>query len=85
MDKLRLSWLFVADSVAKQEWLSFSNIGQVCYGWGLGLKRFYSYEYPTWFNKELDNTAKRVSLPIPLIKMLLMTALYLALLILYVE
>lgn len=57
MDKLRLSWLFVADSVAKQEWLSFSNIGQVCYGWGLGLKRFYSYEYPTWFNKELDNTA----------------------------
>lgn len=44
---------------SQTKWLSFSNIGQVCYGWGLGLKRFYSYEYPTWFNKRaFDNTVK---------------------------
>lgn len=85
MGKLKLSWVFVAGCVAKQERLSFPNIGQVYCGWGLGLKRFFSYRCPTWFNKELDNTAWRASLPIPLIKMLLMTVLYLALLILCVE
>lgn len=47
MDKLRLSWHFVAASAAKQDSLSFQVHTQVCVEQQALAEGFYSPDYPT--------------------------------------